>query len=44
MPFDCVARYDFYRENFDTVRVLLSAQIVSDTRHTSHMFHHTSGI
>jgi hypothetical protein len=26
------------RENYDTVRMLLSAQIVSDTHHASHMF------
>jgi hypothetical protein len=26
---------------YDTVRMLLSAQIVSDTHHASHMFQHT---
>jgi hypothetical protein len=28
------------RENYDTVRMLLSAQIASDTHHASHMFQH----
>jgi hypothetical protein len=29
------------RENYDTVRMLLSAQIVSDTHHASHTFQYT---